>query len=59
MRVLSSDVALAASRPASVKVRAAECVMTDSAKAIEIEDVEFRVSELERATEAQKRRGLS
>jgi hypothetical protein len=40
--------------PASVKVRAAECVMNHSSKAIEIEDVEFRVSELERATEAQK-----
>ena len=36
------------STPASVKVRAAECVMNHSSKAIEIEDVEFRVSELER-----------
>ena len=35
--------------PASVKVRAAECVMTHSSKAIEIEDIEARVSELERA----------
>jgi hypothetical protein len=34
--------------PASVNVRAAECVMTHSAKAIEIEDIEARVSELER-----------
>ena len=42
--------------PASVKVRAAECVMNHSSKAIEIEDVEFRVSELEQATEAQKKR---
>jgi hypothetical protein len=42
--------------PASVKVRAAECVMTHSAKAIEIEDIEARVSELERAAEAQKRK---
>jgi hypothetical protein len=41
--------------PASVKVRAAECVMNHSSKAIEIEDVEFRVSELERAAEAQKK----
>ena len=38
--------------PASVKVRAAECVMSHSSKAIEIEDVEFRVAELERAAEA-------
>jgi hypothetical protein len=43
--------------PASVKVRAAECVMNHSSKAIEIEDVEFRVSELERAAEAQKSGG--
>ena len=42
--------------PASVKVRAAECVMNHSSKAIEIEDVEFRVAELERAAESQKRR---
>jgi hypothetical protein len=41
--------------PASVKVRAAECVMNHSSKAIEIEDVEFRVAELERAAEAQKK----
>ena len=42
--------------PASVKVRAAECVMNHSSKAIEIEDVEFRVSELERAAEGQKKK---
>jgi hypothetical protein len=41
--------------PASVKVRAAECVMNHSSKAIEIEDVEYRVAELERAAEAQKK----
>ena len=41
--------------PASVKVRAAECVMTHSAKAIEIEDIEVRVAELEREAESQKR----
>jgi len=35
--------------PASTKVRAAECVLAHSAKAIEIEDIEARVSELERA----------
>jgi hypothetical protein len=41
--------------PASVKVRAAECVMNHSSKAIEIEDVEFRVAELERAAEAKNK----
>jgi hypothetical protein len=45
------------STPASVKVRAAECVMNHSSKAIEIEDVEFRVSELERVAESQKTGG--
>jgi hypothetical protein len=40
--------------PASVRVRAAECVMNHSPKAIEIEDVEFRVAELERAAATQK-----
>jgi hypothetical protein len=40
--------------PASVKVRASECVMNHSSKAIEIEDVEFRVAELERAVEGRK-----
>ena len=35
--------------PASVRVRAAECVMNHATKAIEIEDIEARVSELERA----------
>jgi hypothetical protein len=38
-----------------LKVRAAECVMNHSSKAIEIEDVEFCVSELERAAETQKK----
>jgi len=37
--------------PASVRVRAAEAVMSHSSKAIEIEDVEARVTELERATD--------
>jgi transposase-like protein len=37
------------STPASVKVRAAECVMSHSLKAIEIEDIEARLTELERA----------
>jgi hypothetical protein len=40
--------------PASVRVRAAECVMTHSSKAIEIEDIEARVSELEHAAGTQK-----
>jgi hypothetical protein len=40
--------------PASVKVRAAECVMTHSARAIEIEDIEERVTELERAAGTHK-----
>ncbi len=36
--------------PASVKVRAAEAIFNHSAKAIEIEDIEARVSALEAAT---------
>jgi hypothetical protein len=35
--------------PASVRVRAAEAIFNHAAKAIEIEDIEARVSELERA----------
>jgi hypothetical protein len=45
--------------PASVKVRAAECVMNHSSKAIEIEDLETRVAELERAAGAAKPGGRS
>ena len=37
--------------PASTKVRAADSVLNHSAKAIEIEDIEMRVSELERVAE--------
>jgi hypothetical protein len=37
--------------PASTRVRAAETVLTQAAKAIEIEDIDARVSELERAAE--------
>jgi hypothetical protein len=37
--------------PASVRVRAAEAIFNHAAKAIEIEDIEVRVSELERAAE--------
>jgi hypothetical protein len=43
-----------ANTPASTKVRAADSVLDHSAKAIEIEDIEVRVSELERAAEASK-----
>ena len=39
---------------ASTKLRAAELVLTHGAKAIEIEDVEARVLELERAAEESK-----
>ena len=42
------------STPASVRVRAAECVLNHAMKAIEIEDIEARVAELERAAEASK-----
>ena len=42
------------STPASVKVRAAEAIFNHAAKAIEIEDIEARVSELERAAELAK-----
>jgi hypothetical protein len=37
--------------PPSVKVRAAEAIFNHSAKAIEIEEIDARVSELERAAE--------
>ena len=40
--------------PASSKVRAADSILDHSAKAIEIEDIEARVSELERAAEGLK-----
>lgn len=40
--------------PASVRVRAAECVLNHAMKAIEIEDIEARVSELERAANVSK-----
>jgi len=40
--------------PPSTRVRAAECVLTHAAKAIEIEDIDARVSELERIAEASK-----
>ena len=40
------------STPASTRVRAADSVLDHSAKAIELEDIEVRVSELERAAES-------
>jgi hypothetical protein len=40
--------------PASSRIRAADSVLDHAAKAIEIEDIEVRLSELERATEASK-----
>jgi hypothetical protein len=40
--------------PASVKVREAEAIFNHAAKAIEIEDIDARVSELERAAESAK-----
>jgi hypothetical protein len=43
-----------AGTPASVRVRAAECILGHAIKAIEIEDIEARVTELERAAEASK-----
>ena len=42
------------SAPASVRVRAADSIFDHAAKAIEIEDIESRVTELERAAEASK-----
>ena len=42
------------STPPSTKVRAADSVLGHSAKAIELEDIEARVSELELAAEAAK-----
>jgi hypothetical protein len=38
--------------PSPVRVRAAECIMNHATKAIEIEDIEARVSELERTSNA-------
>ena len=42
------------SAPASTRVRAADSVLDHAAKAIELEDIEARVPELERAAEASK-----
>ena len=43
--------------PASVRVRAAEAIFNHAAKAIEIEDIDARVTELERAAEQAKSPG--
>jgi hypothetical protein len=43
-----------ANTPASVKVRAAEAIFHHAAKAIEIEDLEARVADLERDAELRK-----
>ena len=43
-----------ASTPASVRVRVADSIFKHAAKAIEIEDIEARLSELERAAEASR-----
>jgi len=42
--------------PPSTRVRAAESVLNHAAKAIELEDIEERVSELERTAETSRRR---
>ncbi|MGA2186582.1 MAG: hypothetical protein ABSH47_26495 [Bryobacteraceae bacterium] len=44
-----------AGTPPSVRVRAAEAIFNHAAKAIEIEDIEARVTALEAAAEAAKR----
>ncbi len=49
-------VMLDASAPASTRVRAADSILGHTSKAIELEDIEARVAELERAAEATKHR---
>jgi DNA-binding winged helix-turn-helix (wHTH) protein len=41
--------------PASARVRAAECIINHAAKAVEMEEIEARVTELELAAGTQKR----
>ena len=43
------------STPASTRLRAAEVVLTQTAKAIELDEIEARVTELERVAEAAKK----
>jgi transposase-like protein len=45
--------------PASTRVRAAECIMNHTMKAVELEDVEIRVTDLERAAQISKSGGKS
>ena len=40
--------------PAAVRLRAAECVFALAIKGIELEDIEMRLTELERAVELAK-----
>ena len=47
-----AKIMLDANAPASTRVRAADSVLDHAAKAIEIEDIEVRVSALERGSEA-------
>ena len=42
--------------PAAVKLRAAECVFDRAFKGVELEDIEARLAELERAAESSGRR---
>ena len=50
------DIVVDSEAPASVRVWAAEAILSHSAKAIEIEDIEARVSALEAAGEGQTRK---
>jgi len=47
---------LDAGTPAATKVRAAESILNHVAKSIELEDIEVRVTELEKAAEQQGKR---
>ena len=48
------DLGLDSATPASTRVRAAESILTHSAKAIEIEDIEARVAALEQSAASGK-----
>ena len=41
--------------PASVRIRAAECILNHAIKAIELEDIDARLTELERSTDPSKK----
>ena len=49
-------VMLDSATPPATKVRAADSILNHTAKAIEIEDIEARVTELERAAETSKQK---